>query len=187
MTWDATPADAGVAAPPAPPEKPSRGRSRTVLRLSMEFYLLAAALMLTTGLLGAREWYVALGCWLVGSIAVPVGHGVRAGGEMGREAWRLRTRGVLVEGRRVYARTYEFTDVEGRTRRLTDDYTSGERVEILHNPAPDRDTAQIGRRTTGTLVFAGCVCLLSLVMTAALVASGLAGPLAALDLISLGL
>ncbi|MGW4837123.1 hypothetical protein [Streptomyces globisporus] len=52
----------------------------------------------------------------------------------------------------MYARTYEFTDVEGRTRRLTDDYTSGERVEILHDPAPDWDTAQIGRRTTGTLV-----------------------------------
>ncbi|MFD8475262.1 MULTISPECIES: hypothetical protein [Streptomyces] len=168
----------------------------------MGFYLLAAALMLTTGLLGAREWYVALGCWLVGSIAVPVGHGVRAGGEMGREAWRLRTRGVLVEGRRVYARTYEFTDVEGRrvyartyeftdvegrTRRLTDDYASGERVEILHDPAPGRDTAQIGRRATGTLVFAGCVCLLSLVVAAALVAIGLTGPLAALDVIFLGL
>ncbi|MEV5676336.1 hypothetical protein [Streptomyces sp. NPDC052179] len=150
MTSDATPAEAGVAASPAPPKESSRGRSRTVLRLSVGFYLLAAALMLTTGLLGAREWYVALGCWLVGSIAVPVGHGVRAGGEMGREAWRLRTCGVLVEGRRVYARTYEFTDVEGRTRRLTDDYTSGERVEILHDPAPDWDTTQIGRRTTGT-------------------------------------
>ncbi len=100
-----------------------------MLRLSVGLYLLAAALMLTTALFGAREWYVALGCWLAGSIAVPVGHGVRAGGEMGREAWRLRTRGVLAEGRRVYARTYEFTDVEGRTRRLTDDYASGERVE----------------------------------------------------------
>ncbi|MFH9120441.1 hypothetical protein [Streptomyces globisporus] len=129
----------------------------------MGFYLLAAALMLTTGLLGAREWYVALGCWLAGSAAVPVGHGVRAGGEMGREAWRL------------------------RTRRLTDDYSSGERVEILHDPAPGRDTAQIGRRTTGTLVFAGCVCLLSLVVAAALVAIGLTGPLAALDVIFLGL
>ncbi|OKI70232.1 hypothetical protein AMK14_13625 [Streptomyces sp. TSRI0445] len=157
-----------------------------MLRLSVGFYLLAAALMLTTALFGAREWYGAPGCWLAGSIAVPVGH-VRAGGEMGREAWRLRTRGVLVEGRRVYARTYEFTDVEGRTRRLTDDYASGERVEILHGPAPGRDTAQIGRRATGTLVFAGCVCLLSLVVAAALVAIGLAGPLAALDVIFLGL
>ncbi|MFD4002773.1 hypothetical protein [Streptomyces rubiginosohelvolus] len=152
-----------------------------VLRLSVGLYLL------TTGLLGTREWYVALGCWLAGSIAVPVGHGVRAGGEMSWEAWRLRTRGALVEGHRVYARTYEFNDVEGRTRRLTDDYASGERVEILHDPAPGRDTARIGRRTTGTLVFAGCVCLLSLVMAAALVAIGLAGPLAALGVISLGL
>lgn len=114
-----------------------------VLRLSAGLYLL------TIGLLGTREWYVALGCWLAGSIAVPVGHGVRAGGEMGWEAWRPRTRGVLVEGHRVYARPYEFTDVEGRTRRLTDDYASGERVEILHDPAPGRDTAQIGRRTRG--------------------------------------
>ncbi|MET8608653.1 hypothetical protein ABZV92_34465 [Streptomyces rubiginosohelvolus] len=134
-----------------------------VLRLSVELYLL------TTGLLGTREWYVALGCWLAGSIAV------RGGGEMGWEEWRLRTRGAFVEGHRVYARTYEFTDVEGRTRRLTDEYASGERVEILHDPAPGRDTARIGRRTTGTLVFAGCVCLLSLVMAAALVAIGLAG------------
>ncbi|MGW5732910.1 MULTISPECIES: hypothetical protein [Streptomyces] len=187
MTSDATPGEDGVAAAPAPPKKPSRGRSRTVLRLSVGFYLLAAALMLTTGLLGARQWYVAAGCWLVGSIAVPVGHGVRAGGEMGREAWRLRTRGVVVEGRRVYARTYEFTDAQGRTRHLTDDYASGERVEILHDPAPDGDAAQIGRRTTGTFLFAGCVCLLSLVMAAALIAIALAGPLAALDVIFLGL
>ncbi|WP_257136796.1 hypothetical protein [Streptomyces sp. f150] len=69
-----------------------------VLRLSVGLYLLAAALMLTTGLLGTREWYVALGCWL-----------------------------------------------------------------------------------------AGCVCLLSLVMAAALVVIGLAGPLATLGVISLGL
>ncbi|MET8891346.1 MULTISPECIES: hypothetical protein [Streptomyces] len=95
--------------------------------------------------------------------------------------------GVLVEGRRVCARTYEFTDAEGRARRLTDDYTCGERVEILHDPAPDGDTARIGRGTTGTLVFAGCVCLLSLVMAAALVAIGLARPHAALDVISPGL
>ncbi|GGW06854.1 hypothetical protein GCM10010264_29890 [Streptomyces globisporus] len=60
-------------------------------------------------------------------------------------------------------------------------------MEILHDPAPGRDTAQIGRRTTGTLVFAGCVCLLSLVVAAALVAIGLTGPLAALDVIFLGL
>lgn len=105
-----------------------------VLRLYVGLYLL------TTGLLGTREWYVALGCWLAGSIAV------RGGGEMGWEEWRLRTRGVFVEGHRVYARTYEFTDVEGHTRRLTDDYASGERVEILHDPAPGRDTARIGRR-----------------------------------------
>ncbi|MEU5036259.1 hypothetical protein AB0G48_19230 [Streptomyces rubiginosohelvolus] len=187
MTSDAAPADAAGAGVAAPPEKPSRGWGRTGFRVSVGLYLLAAALMLATGLLGAREWYVALGCWLAGSIAVPVGHGVRAGGEMGWEAWRLRTRGVLVEGRRVYARTYEFTDAEGRTRRLTDDYASGERVEILHDPAPGRDTAQIGHRTTGTLVFAGCVCLLSLVMAVALVTIGLLGPLAALGIISLGL
>ncbi|MEU9748563.1 hypothetical protein [Streptomyces niveus] len=91
----------------------------------MSLYLLAAAAMLVGGLLGAYEWYAALACWLIGSLAIPVRHGVSAGWDMAREGWRLRTSGVLV-------------------------------------------------------------CLLSLAMVIALTAIGLAGPLAALHVLSYG-
>ncbi|WP_411079356.1 hypothetical protein [Streptomyces sp. cmx-18-6] len=180
MVSDAVPtteADAGPA---------GSGRRRTAVRLSVSLYLLAAAAMLVTALLGAYAWYAALACWLLGCVAVPLRHGVSGGLEMVREAWRLRTRGVLVEGRRLYAGTYEYTDLDGRTHRLTDVYETARRVEVLYDPADAGQTAQAGRRTAGTLAFGVLVCLLSLAMATALAAVGLAGPLAALGVIPAG-
>ncbi|MGW6023376.1 hypothetical protein [Streptomyces sp. NPDC055099] len=153
----------------------------------MSLYLLAAVMMLIAGLSGAVEWYAALACWLVGAVAVPLRHGVRAGWEMTRETWRLRTCGVLVEGRKVYSGTYEFTDTDGRARQLTDSYESAEQVRILYDPTAAGQVAQVGRRTAGTLAFAALVCLLSLIMTAALAALGVAGPLVALDVLPVDL
>ncbi|MEV8398453.1 hypothetical protein [Streptomyces niveus] len=167
-----------------PVEKPAIGWRRAALRLLVSLYLLAAAAMLVVGLLGAYEWYAALACWLIGSLAIPVRHGVSAGWDMTREAWRLRTSGVLVEGRKSYYGTYEFTDLDGRIRSLKDSYESAERVRILYDPADPQQTAQVGHRTVGTLAFGGLVCLLSLTMVLALAAIGLAGPLAALRVLS---
>lgn len=87
----------------------------------------------------------------------------------------------------LYSGTYEFTDVDGRTRQLTDQYESAEQVQILYDPAAAGQVAQVGRRTAGTLAFAVLVCLLSLAMTVALAALGVAGPLAALDVLPVGL
>ncbi|MFD4796782.1 hypothetical protein [Streptomyces anulatus] len=157
------------------------------MRLSVSLCLLAAAAMLLAALLGAHEWYLALGCWLLGFVAVPVRHGVRAGREMIQEVWRLRTRGVLVEGRRQPLGAYEYTDLDGRTHRLVDSYASGQRVEVLYDPAAAGQTAQVGRRTAGTLAFAVLLFLLSLAMTTALAVVGLAGPLTALGVISPGI
>lgn len=169
-----------------PAAKPPVDRRRVASRISVSFYLLAAAAMLTAGILGTYEWYSALLCWLLGSLAIPLRHGVYAGWEMTRETWRLRNRGVLVEGRRLYAGAYEFTDLEGRTRKLTDTSTYAERAEILYDPE-GRVEAQIGRGTTGTLIFAVLVFLLCLAMTTALVAVALAGPLVASELTSFSL
>ncbi|MEV0521965.1 hypothetical protein AB0I66_00960 [Streptomyces sp. NPDC050439] len=167
--------------------KPVIDRRRAVLRCSVSLYMLAAATMLIAGLSGAVEWYAALACWLIGAVAVPLRHGVRAGWEMTRETWRLRTCGVLVEGRKLYSGTYEFTDADGRTRQLTDTYESAEQVRILYDPTAAGQVAQVGRRTAGTLAFALIVFLLSLAMTVALAAIGVAGPLAALDVLPVGL
>lgn len=163
------------------------GRRRTAVRLSVSLCLLAAAAMLVVALLGAHDWYLALACWLLGFAAVPLRHGVSAGREMTREAWRLRTRGVLVEGRRLPSGTYEYTDLDGRTHRLMDSYESARRVEVLYDPAAAGENAQAGRRTADTLAFGVLVCLLSLAMTAALAVIGLVGPLAALGVIPPGI
>lgn len=163
------------------------GRRRMVVRLTATLGLLAAAAMLVVALLGAYEWYLALACWLLGFVAVPLRHGVSAGREMAREAWRLRSHGVLVEGRRLPLGSYEYTDLDGRTHRLRDSYESARRVEVLYDPAAAGQTAQVGRRTAGTLAFGVFVCLLSLAMAAALAAIGLAGPLAALGVIPPGI
>ncbi|MFD5205253.1 hypothetical protein ACFWM7_35030 [Streptomyces sp. NPDC058375] len=162
-------------------------RRRTAVRLSVSLFLLAAAAMLVAALLGAYEWYAALACWLLGSVAVPLRHGVSAGREMAREAWRLRTRGVLVEGRRLPSGAYEYTDLDGRPHRLTDDYESARRVEVLYDPAAAGRTAQAGRRTGGTLVFGVFAGLLSLAMTVASAVIGLVGPLAALGVLPAGI
>ncbi|MEV8406036.1 hypothetical protein AB0R12_09525 [Streptomyces niveus] len=177
-------ADGALLVTRVPVEKPAIGWQRAALRLSVSLYLLAAAAMLVVGLLGAYEWYAALACWLIGSLAIPIRHGVSAGWDMTREAWRLRTSGVLVEGRKSYYGTYEFTDLDGRIRSLRDSYESAERVRVLYDPADPQQTAQVGQRTVGTLAFGGLVCLLSLAMVIALTAIGLAGPLAALHVLS---
>ncbi|MFJ9109113.1 hypothetical protein [Streptomyces sp. NPDC102283] len=163
------------------------GRRRNAVRLSVSLCLLAAAAMLLAALLGAYEWYLALACWSLGLVAVPVRHGVTASREMIQEAWRLRTRGVLAEGRRQPFGAYEYADLDGRTHRLVDSYESAQRVEVLYDPAAPGQTAQVGRRTAGTLAFAVLLFLLSLAMTTALAVIGLAGPLAALGVISPGI
>ncbi len=173
-------ADGALLVTEAPVVKPPRHRSLTASRAAVSLYLLAAAAMLIAGVLGPGEWLAALMCWLLGSLSVPLRHGVRAGREMVRETWRLRTRGILVEGRRA-AGGYEFTDVRGETQRLSDTAESAELVEILYDPESP-ESAQVGRHTGGVLAFAVLVFLLSLVMTAALAGLGLAGPLAAFHL-----
>ncbi|MGW0908638.1 hypothetical protein [Streptomyces sp. NPDC002853] len=167
--------------------KPAGDWRRAAVRCSVSLYVLAAATMLISGICGAVEWYAALACWLIGAVAVPLRHGVRAGWEMIRETWRLRTCGILVEGRKLHSGTYEFTDIDGRTRQLTDHYESAEQVRILYDPTAAGQIAQVGSRTAGTLIFAVLVCLLSLAMTVALAVIGVAGPLAALDVLSVGL
>jgi hypothetical protein len=168
-------ADGALLVTDVPVTKPPTDWRRTALRISVSLYLLLAAVMLIAGVLGGYEWYGAVVCWLAGSIAVPLRHGVRAGGEMIREVWRLRTCGILVEGRRLYAGTYEFTDAEGRIHSLTGTSESADRVEILYDPE-GQAPAQVGRGTVGTLALAVIVFLLSLAMTTALAALGLAGP-----------
>ncbi|MEV6756886.1 hypothetical protein [Streptomyces sp. NPDC051214] len=180
-------ADGALLVTRVPVAKPATDWRRVALRCSVSLYLLAAAAMLIRGVSGAAEWYVALACWLIGIVAVPLRHGVRAGWEMARETWRLRTCGVLVEGRKLYSGTYEFTDIEGRARQLTDAYESAEQVQILYDPTAAEQVAQVGPRTAGTLAFAALVCLLSLAATVTLAAIGVAGPLAVLDVLPVGL
>ncbi|MFE3588040.1 hypothetical protein ACFXOY_10985 [Streptomyces niveus] len=98
---------------------------------------------------------------------------------MTREAWRLRTSGVLAVGRKSYYGSYEFTDLDGRIR-------SRGASESSLPPADPQQTAQVGQQTVGTLAFGGLFCLLSLAMVITLTAIGLAGPLAALNLLSFG-
>ncbi|MFF8811530.1 hypothetical protein [Streptomyces pactum] len=177
-------ADGSLLVTETPVAKPPADRRRTAARVAVTLYLLAAAAMLSAGVLGAYEWYVALMCWLFGSLAIPLRHFVYGGWHFVRETWRLRTHGVLVEGRRLYADAYEFTDLEGRVHQLTgtSEYTA--QVEILHDPE-GRAEAQVGRGTTGTLVFAVLVLLVSLVTATALAVLALAGPLGASQVFSL--
>lgn len=60
-------------------------------------------------------------------------------------------------------------------------------MRILYDPEAAGRTAQVGRRTAGTLVFAVLVCFLSLAMSVSVAALGVLGPLAALRVISPGL
>lgn len=179
-------ADGALTVTEVPVVKPPLDRRRAASRVAVSLYLLAAAAMLIGGVLGGYDWFVALMCWLMGSIAVPLRHAVRGGREMVRETWRLRTCGILVEGRRAAAGGYKFTDVRGKSHRLRDTAESAERVEILYDPDSPA-SAQVGRHTGGTLAFAVVVLLLSLAMTTALAALGLAGLLAAVHLSVLGL
>ncbi|CAM5270041.1 hypothetical protein [Streptomyces griseomycini] len=179
-------ADGTLLVTETPVAKPPAGRRRTASRVAVTLYLLAAAAMLTAGVLGAYEWYVALVCWLFGSLAIPLRHFVYGGWGFTRETWRLRNHGVLVEGRRLYAGAYEFTDLEGRVHQLTGTSEHAEQVEILYDPE-GRTKAQVGRGTTGTLIFAVFIFLVSLTAATALVVLALAGPLGASHLISPGL
>lgn len=86
--------------------------------------------------------------------------------------------GVLAEGRRLYAGAYELSDLEGRARQLTGTSEHAGRVEILYDPE-GRTEAQVGRGTTGTLIFAVFVFLISLAMATGLAVLALAGPLGA--------
>ncbi|MFJ4343370.1 hypothetical protein [Streptomyces sp. NPDC088915] len=166
-----------------PVVKPPVDWRRIASRTAVSLYLLVAAAMLSAGILGAYEWYSALLCWLIGSLTVPLRHFVYGGWEMTRETWWLRTHGVLVEGRRLYAGAYEFTDLEGRTRELTGTSTHAERVEILYDPE-GRTEAQVGRGTTGNLIFAVFFFVVCLAMTIAMACLALASPLFALYLAS---
>ncbi|MFE5511709.1 hypothetical protein ACFQ9J_13975 [Streptomyces sp. NPDC056529] len=159
-----------------PVVKPPIDWRRIASRAAVSLYLLVAAAMLTAGILGAYEWYGALGFWLFGSLAIPLRHFVYGTWGFTKETWRLRTRGILVEGRRLHDDVYGFTDLEGRTRKLTGTSTYTARVEILYDPE-DRTAAQIGRGTTGTLIFALFTFLLCLGMTTALACLALASPL----------
>ncbi|MFC8172368.1 hypothetical protein [Streptomyces sp. NPDC057325] len=171
-------ADGALLVSETPVAKPPVDRRRIASRTAVSFSLLAAAAMLTAGILGAYEWYSALACWLIGSLAVPLRHFVCGSWEITRETWRLRTRGVLVEGRQLYAGAYEFTDLEGGSRELTGTSAYAERVEILYDPG-SRTVAQVGRGTTGTLVFAVFFFIVCLSMATALAGLALAGPLIA--------
>lgn len=179
-------ADGSLLVTETPVAKPPADRRRTASRVAVALYLLVAAAMLIAGVLGAYEWYLALMCWLFGSLAIPLRHFVYGGWQFTREVWWLRNHGVLVEGRRLYAGAYEFTDLEGRVRRLTGTSEHAEQVEILYDPE-GRTEAQVGRGTTGTLIFAVFVFLISLVTATALAVLALAGPLVASHFISLGL
>ncbi|MFJ8540655.1 hypothetical protein ACIRFH_01310 [Streptomyces sp. NPDC093586] len=179
-------ADGALLVTETPVAKPPADRHRTASRVAVALYLLAAAAMSAAGFLGSYGWFVALICWLFGSLAIPMRHFVCGGWEFTGDTWRLRTHGVLVEGRRLYAGAYEYTDLEGRGRRLTGTSEYAEQAEILYDPE-GRTEAQVGRGTTGTLVFAVFVLIVSLAMTAALVALALAGPLGAWGVISFSL
>ncbi|MFF7334450.1 hypothetical protein [Streptomyces sp. NPDC008150] len=93
--------------------------------------------------------------------------GVHIGWKMVREAWAMRTRGITVEGRLQQSHwhngdkryTYAYIDNQGEPRELTSPDGGAERAEITYNPA-DPENAQVGRGTTGWLVFGAALLLL---------------------------
>ncbi|OIJ88489.1 hypothetical protein BIV24_21565 [Streptomyces colonosanans] len=106
--------------------------------------------------------------WAVAPAVLSVGGlGVLGGWRVLREAWVLRTRGITVEGelQRIFwfedvkQYTYAYVDSHGVRRELTGANGGDERVEIRYEPAAP-ETAQVGRRTTGSLVFGAVLILL---------------------------
>ncbi|MGW5481557.1 hypothetical protein [Streptomyces sp. NPDC004008] len=95
------------------------------------------------------------------------GFGVHIGWKMVREAWGMRTRGITVEGQLqrshwyngVEQYTYTYVDNQGERRELTTSEGNGEQAEITYDPT-DPETAQVGRGTTGWLVFGAVLILL---------------------------
>ncbi|MEU6254076.1 hypothetical protein [Streptomyces sp. NPDC047043] len=127
-------------------------------------YVLVLVLLVVTG-----AGVVPVLLWVAAPEAIGGGgFGVHIGWKLVREAWGMRTRGITVEGRlqrshwynSVEQYTYAYVDNQGEQRELTTSGGGAERAEITYDPA-DPGTAQVGRGTTGWLVF-GLVLILLL-------------------------
>ncbi|MET8012893.1 hypothetical protein ABZU86_13370 [Streptomyces sp. NPDC005271] len=126
-------------------------------------YVLVLVLLVVT-----RAGVVPALLWVVAPEAIGGGgFGVHIGWKIVREAWGMRTRGITVEGRLqrshwyngVEQYTYAYVDNQGEQRELTSSDGGAERAEITYDPA-DPETAQVGRGTTGWLVFGAVLILL---------------------------
>ena len=126
-------------------------------------YVLVFALLVVTG---AGVGPVLL--WVVAPAVIGGGgFGVHIGWKIVRDAWRMRTRGITVEGQLqrshwyngVEQFTYAYVDNQGERRELTSSDGGAEQAEITYDPA-DPETAQLGNGTTGWLVFGAVLIVL---------------------------
>ncbi|MFV5998262.1 hypothetical protein ACNPQM_39325 [Streptomyces sp. NPDC056231] len=174
--------------------RPDLDWRRLAPRIAGALYGLVLACMAIAAAFGSDRMFLGALCWLFGSLAVPVRHGVRAGWELWREAWGLRCRGILVEGTLVGRYSvpsgessilqfeYEFTDAQGAVRRHKGADGGPDRVEILYDPLAD-DASTVGRGTIAMLVFGAFVLLVCLALFTAAVVSGLAALFIALGVL----
>ncbi|MFF0191017.1 hypothetical protein [Streptomyces sp. NPDC005244] len=126
-------------------------------------YVVVLVLLLVT-----RAGMVPVLLWVAAPEAIGGGgFGVHIGWKILREAWAMRTRGITVEGllqrshwyNGVEQFTYAYIDNQGEQRELTSSERGAERAEITYDPA-DPETAQVGRSTTGWVVFGAVLILL---------------------------
>ncbi|MGQ4348007.1 hypothetical protein [Streptomyces sp. SAS_275] len=119
-------------------------------------------------LIATRAGTVPVLLWVTAPVAMGGGgFGVHIGWKNVWEAWGMRTRGITVKGRLrrshrnngVEQFTYTYVDKQGEQRELASSAVAAERAEITYDPA-DPKTAQIGRGTTGWLVFGAVLILL---------------------------
>ncbi|MFD7408441.1 hypothetical protein ACFV7R_38655 [Streptomyces sp. NPDC059866] len=128
-------------------------------------YVLVLVLLLVKG---AFSGVAPVVLWTVAPLLIAGGvAGVQAGGQVFREPWVLRTRGITVEGelqgthwheggKQYY---YAYVDSHGVRRECKSSDGGAERAEITYDPV-NPDTAMVGRRTTGWLVFGAVLILL---------------------------
>ncbi|MFJ8770263.1 hypothetical protein [Streptomyces clavifer] len=146
-------------------------------------YVLVLVLLLVKG---AFSGVVPVVLWAVAPLVIGGGvGGVQAGWQVFREPWVLRTRGITVEGelqgthwheggKQYY---YAYVDSHGVRRECKSSDGGAERAEITYDPV-NPDTAMVGHRTTGWLVFGAVLILLMGSVLLAGVASAVVGVMA---------
>ncbi|MEU1439285.1 hypothetical protein ACFYPA_34695 [Streptomyces sp. NPDC005775] len=146
-------------------------------------YVLVLVLLLVKG---AFSGVVPVVLWAVAPLVIGGGvGGVQAGWQVFREPWVLRTRGITVEGELQETHWHEggkqyyyaYVDSHGVRRECKSSDGGAERAEITYDPV-NPDTAMVGHRTTGWLVFGAVLILLMGSVLLAGVASAVVGVMA---------